>query len=190
MKLNNKGFTLVELISAVVIISLLTIIISSNVLNSLKNSKEKSYEIVVENIITASKGLFEEVYSNELLGVSDTSILYKYKEDGNKTTDEINISNETTNEINISNKQSIIINLQTLVSNGFLTGSTNTTETGAKKIILNPKNQKNMGECQIKITKIVNQNGKVTYTIEPEPLESETNNDFCPTTDDYKKGVN
>lgn len=181
MKLNNKGFTLVELISAVVIISLLTIIISSNVLNSLKNSKEKSYEIVVENIITASKGLFEEVYSNELLGVSDTSILYKYDKDGNKTTNEINISNE---------QSIIIINLQTLVSNGFLTGSTNTTETGVKKIILNPKNQKNMGECQIKITKIVNQNGKVTYTIEPEPLESETNNDFCPTTDDYKKGVN
>ena len=128
MKLNNKGFTLVELISAVVIISLLTIIISSNVLNSLKNSKEKSYEIVVENIITASKGLFEEVYSNELLGVSDTSILYKYDKNGNKTT----------NEIKISNEQSITITLQTLVSNGFLTGSTNTTPTGAKKIIVNP----------------------------------------------------
>jgi len=176
MKLNNKGFTLVELISAVVIISLLTIIISSNVLNSLKNSKEKSYEIVVENIITASKGLFEEVYSNELLGVSDTSILYKYDKDGNKTT----------NEINISNEQSIIINLQTLVSNGFLTGSTNTTGSGAKKIIVNPKNQKNMGECKLKITKIINPiNGKVTYTI-----ESKTTKDFCPTTDDYQKGVN
>lgn len=161
MKLNNKGFTLIELIATIAIITLLTIIVAPSVINSLNSGKNKSYEILVANIVTASKELYEEVYSNELLGVSTT--LY-----------------ENSTEISIDEDDSITINLQTLVNNGFLSG-TNKDET---KIVTNPKeNNGDIGNCKIKITRD-NDNGKVTYTI-----ENLSKDNKCPTTDDYKKGV-
>ena len=167
MKLNNKGFTLVEVLAAIVIITILGIIADRNILGSLKTSKEKSYEIVVENIVTASKELFEEVYANKLLEVDDA--LYHYDDYGNKTT----------NKIEITDDNKIETNLQTLVSNGFLSTSNN-------KILLNPKTdeEKKMGDCKIEIIKTINLN-KVTYEIKS-PVE---NGEHCPTDDDYKKGV-
>lgn len=185
MKLNKQGFTLVELIAAVAIISLFTIIVVPNAFKVLNTSNQKSYEILVNNIVTASKELYEEIYTNSLLG--STNILYQYDENGTKKD---NGNNEDT-EITITNNI-IETNLQTLVSNGFLSGSKNNNESNSTKYILNPKlsTKDNMGGCMIKIIKTSN-NGKVTYEIQAlNDLKSPNNENICPTTEEYKKGVN
>ena len=180
VKLNQKGFTLVEVIATVVIITVLTIVVIPSVFSSLNASKEKSYEIMVANIITASKELYEEVYSNELLGVADTSVLYQYNTNGN------------TNEIITIASNTITTNLQTLVSNGFLSGSNNEdcTESNSNcntKILIEPKEQKNIGSCIIEIKRNILNNNKVTYEVSS--ASTSTEDIPCPTDEDYKKGV-
>ena len=169
MKLNNKGFTLIELLAAIAIIVLLTIVVAPTVINTLNTGKDKSYDILVNNIVTASKELYEEIYSNKLLGVSGTPNLHHYNADGSQGSEIIISSN------------SIETNLQTLVSNGFLSGS----EDNNTKVITNPKTDSNekIGDCRIKITRN-SSNGKVTYTITDLSVI-----DKCPTTAEYKKGV-
>lgn len=185
MKLNKKGFTLVELIAAVAIVTILTVVAVPNVLNSLKEGKEASYQILVEDIVTASKSLYEELYSNEVLGVAGTP-LYQYYDNGCPKNEPITID-----ELN----STIKTNLQTLVSNGYLDGTNMKNDNDAddsscpgeknQKIILNPKeDNQNIGFCLITITKNIGNNSKVTYTV-----ESNTENEACPKTTDYAKGV-
>ena len=58
--MNNKGFTIIEIITTLVIISLLTII-SSNIINaSLASSKEEAYEMLKQSITTASLSYINE----------------------------------------------------------------------------------------------------------------------------------
>jgi prepilin-type N-terminal cleavage/methylation domain-containing protein len=170
MKLNNKGFTLVELLAAVAIIVVLSAIVTPSILNSINTGKDKSYEIMVSNIVTASRELYEEVYTDkEMLGESS---LYKYNDDGTKSNSKID-----------TDGNSITVNLQTLVSNGFLSGTTE----GSHKIILEPKTKGNIGSCVITITREVNSNNKVTYSIESKT--NKTDDVPCPESNDYKKGV-
>ena len=105
-KLNNKGFTLMEVLAVIVIIAILGMIADPNVLNSINTSKQASYDILVKDITIAGKQLFEEIY------YADTK-LYHYDQNG-----------KTTNYISINNNE-IITSVQTLISNGFLTGSNN-----------------------------------------------------------------
>ena len=107
MKLNNKGFTLIEILAVIVILSLLAGIAIPSVLSSINTSKDASYDIMISNIVTASGSLYEEIRYNG-------SGLYKYNLDGTHT-----------ELIVLANDDSISINLQTLVSNGFLNGSNN-----------------------------------------------------------------
>ena len=58
--MNNKGFTLVEILITLVLISILTLIVGGIINTSLATSKEESYEMIKQNIITAS-----ETYINE-----------------------------------------------------------------------------------------------------------------------------
>ena len=152
-KLNNKGFTLVEVLAVIAIIAILGGIAIPNIMSTINSSKNKSEEILIENIKTGSQQLYEEV--------EFTGDLYQYKEDGTITSEKIEI-----------NSNRIETNLQTLVSNGFLSDSGKDED---KKIITNPKTGANIGGCQIKITKIVDANYKTTYTI-----SKEDNNSDCP----------
>ena len=189
---NNKGFTLVEVVVAVVIISILAIVATVSVLGSLKTSKDKSYEIMVDNIKTASISLYEEVDANELLGSSDY-LLYLYDNTG-RTGDLIE------KEI-CDDKECIKVNLQTLVSNGFLNGSNNDKcKVGAAncnfKLIKNPKVDGNpdIGSCEITIKKTVS-NNIVSYEIssingldkEGKEVAVDDEDNICPTSDDYKE---
>ena len=63
-KLNNKGFTLIEVLAVIAIIAVLGLIAVPNVLSSISTSKESSYKVIVGNIKTASVTLFEEVENN------------------------------------------------------------------------------------------------------------------------------
>lgn len=169
MKLNNRGFTLVEVLVVVVILAVIGGIAVKSVLSTINTSKDVSYKIMVKNIKSASKIMYEEVDNNSI--ISSDYVLYNYNNNG-----------VTSNNIIISNN-SISTNLQTLVSNGFLDGSNNECKEDSctnknKKIILNPNSKVDIGFCIIKITKNNN-----NYTISN---ESDTDSN-CPSDSDYSE---
>lgn len=166
-KLNNQGFTLIEVIAAVAIIALLGVVATPSILNSINNSKEKSYRILVSNIATAAVSLYEE------LDYAD-SALYSYNANGTAN---------TASPITISSN-SVTVNLCSLAGNGFLKGNNVKTE-GTFITIVNPKTDKDLGSCSIKVTKNTDSTtGRVTYTV-----SQNDSNSNCPTTNDYLKGV-
>lgn len=160
MYLNNKGFTLIEILAAIIILSVVSGIAVIGVMSSINKGKDASYNIMINNIIVASNTLYEEISNSYLIG--NDRFLYKYDSNG-KTSDKIVI---TDGKINI--------NLQTLVSNGFLDGSNNDSydDNVNKKVLINPKTGLDIGSCLIEITSLgVNSLG----------------GDNCP--DSYSKGV-
>lgn len=163
-KLNNKGFTLIEVLAVIAIIAILGLIAVPGVLNSINNSKKSSYNIMISNIKTASQSLYEEVdYMN--------GKVYNYDDSGTKTAILVKITNF-----------SITVNLQTLVSNGYLKGTTREKEGEKILILTNPVDGKNIGSCQIEIKKETNiTTGKVNYKIE----SKSTTNSSCPKTNEY-----
>ena len=58
--MNNKGFTIIEVLVTLVIISLLTIITSKIINTSLAASREEAYELMKQNIVTASYNYINE----------------------------------------------------------------------------------------------------------------------------------
>ena len=167
MKLDNKGFTLVEVLAVVVILSILGGIAINGVLSSINSSKEASYSLLVNNIKSASRSMYEEVENKKILS-SDID-LYNYDLEGN-VLDSVVISDS-----------SITTNLQSLVNNGFLTSVSNkcvdlNCPNQNSKLILNPRNNEDIGSCTIKISKV-----GVSYSV----VSIDTTNDNCPTTLDY-----
>lgn len=64
-KLNKKGFTLVELIATIVVLSLVVAIGSYSITNIIKNAKEKDYNLLIDNIKDAAETYYQECkYSN------------------------------------------------------------------------------------------------------------------------------
>ena len=55
MKLNNKGFTLVEVLAVVIILSILAAIMIPSVNNLIEKNKENTYKDLKKNIISAAK---------------------------------------------------------------------------------------------------------------------------------------
>lgn len=175
-KLNNKGFTLIEVLAVIAIIAILGLIAVPGVLNSVNNGKKSSYNIMISNIKTASQTLFEEVnYTN--------TELYQYNSNGIKSTTKVK-TEKVYNNKNDSSIAQIQTNLQTLVSNGYLKG-TNKEENNEKILLLiNPINNENIGFCKITIRKITDSNleEKTTYEI-----ISDDTNSSCPQTLNYQK---
>lgn len=168
-KINNKGFTLIEVLAVIAIIAIIGIIAVPNVLNSINTGKQATYNILVEDITIAGIQLFEEI---EFTG----NKLYNYDTDGNYD-GLIKIDN---NKINVD--------LQTLVSNGFLSGTNNPNKEGANKnnkIITNPKTKEDIGTCQITITKIVDANFNTSYQ-----FTNTSTNTNCPTDNEYQEVLN
>lgn len=94
-KLNNKGFTLIEILAVVAMITIISLIAVPSILSIINTGKDNSYEILMKNINTASKNLYEEVeYMGELENIKIIKL------------DEFN--------------EYIEIELQILVKNGFL----------------------------------------------------------------------
>lgn len=169
-QLNQKGFTLVEILAVVVIIGILGLVAIPNVLKIIESSKTTTNEILAKDIVTAGKQLYEELdYAN--------TTLYSYNRTG-----------KTGSTVKIESSK-VSINLQTLVSNGFLTGSNNPNPTGSNKnskILLNSKTKEDIGECQITITKIIDPS---TYNTSYQIINNSSSNSNCPTTEEYNNAL-
>lgn len=141
MKIDNKGFTLVEVLAVVVIIGILGGLTAKGVLSSINTGKEASYKLMINSIVTASQTLYEEL---EYGG----STIWEYSYSDNE------VKKEEDKKVEVNNKI-INTNLQTLVSNGFLSGSSGFTDEdeSGNKYLIDPKSKKNIGSCEIKITK-------------------------------------
>ena len=63
--MNNKGFTLVELLATILVLALVMSIGTFSVLAILKNAKEKNYNLLLNNIKDASELYYQECkYAN------------------------------------------------------------------------------------------------------------------------------
>jgi len=166
-KLNRKGFTLIELLMTIILLAIIIAVASPIALNALEGGKQKSYDILVDNILTASKSFYEEV---KYVGINKPN-----------TTD--SICSTVENDVCKIEGDSYIIQLQTLVDYGFLTTDVecdeenDTNKVCQTKVIKNPKDKVNIGTCQIKIT--IDSNTKVSYNV-----VSLTNSGSCPINDD------
>ena len=138
MRLNNKGFTLVEVLAVVVILAIIGGIAVNGVLSSINKSKEASYNLMRKDVFVASQTMYEEIsFGNEI---------FQYTIDGS-----------IGENVSISDGE-IVTNLQTLISNGFLSGTENSCKgnTGCNKnnrIIINPITGEDIGDCNIIIKK-------------------------------------
>lgn len=169
--MNRKGFTLIELIAVIVMISLIMVIVVPNILDIVSESKETSYNTLVKNIVTSSEMYYEECEYGDL---SSTTKYGSYA-------CSINTSTST-----------ITIPLSSLANTGFLKVS-DTKEVAGKevKVVLNPRNNIDISDCKIKIAKVkktnTDENGieniKVTYKV-----TAESGSD-CPTTEEYEGAV-
>ena len=144
MMKNNNGFTLVELLGVIVILAILVAIVAPSVVLIINNSKNANYNIMIENIVTASKSYYEECKYGNLKN-----------SDGTKKTcgDTINIT------------------LGELVNLGFLTGTNEEVCDASgncitKLIIKNPKTEEDISNCNIIINFIKDSStGKITYKV-------------------------
>lgn len=134
--MNKKGFTLVELLAIIVVIAIVAVLVSPSVIRLFNKSKEKSYDILINNIKTAGENYYQECENGDLTNSSKYGSLA------------CSISN---NNINVT--------LKSLVELGILKAS------GNNKIVINPKNNKDISSCTITVTKVVGANYKTTYTI-------------------------
>lgn len=169
--MNRKGFTLIELIAVIVMISLIMVIVVPNILDIVSESKETSYNTLVKNIVTSSEMYYEECEYGDL---SSTTKYGSYA---------CSIDTSTS---------TITIPLSSLANTGFLKVS-DTKEVAGKevKVVLNPRNNIDISDCQIKIAKVkktnTDENGieniKVTYKV-----TAESGSD-CPTTEEYEGAV-
>ena len=112
--MNRKGFTLIELLAVIILIALIAVLIVPNIIDTMTKSKEASYQLLVKNIVTASKSYYEECEYG-------------------------NLSNEKYGSYAcIMNNNTITITLGTLANTGFL--SVKDVDSNNKKKVLNPKN--------------------------------------------------
>ena len=165
--MNNKGFTLVEVLAVVAILALIGTLTAPSVLKSLDLGKKTSDDVLINNIRVALQTMYEEGYYGN-------TEFYQY-----------NLSGVTATKFGVTDStDSITVNLQTLVGNGFLTGVNNEISASCsgttncnKKVILNSEGE-DLGMCSFKLTKF--SGNKVCYKIEKVSGDS-----ICPTTDDF-----
>ena len=150
--MNRKGFTLVELLATLVVLAIVMSIGTYSIINIINNSKEKTYELLISHIKDSS-----EVYYQECKFSKETIIKMF---NGDKDAANIFCDNNIT--------------IGELVEYGYLKG--NSTDSNKKYTIVNPKDNNNISNCEIKISY---NNG--IYITATNPTGS------CPTQSDYDK---
>lgn len=147
--MNRKGFTLIELLAVIIVIALIATIVTPSVIEYVNSAKNTSYNLLIQNTISASKTYYEECEYGDL---SDSS---KYGSYACKI-----------------NGSTITTTLGTLANTGML--SVNDVDSNNKKIVINPKDNTDISSCDVIIKKKVEiskesketvTNYKVTYNI-------------------------
>ena len=151
--MNRKGFTLIELLAVIIVIALIATIVTPSVIEYVNSAKNTSYNLLIQNTISASKTYYEECEYGDL---SDNS---KYENYACK--------------INKDEKGDYIItNLGALANTGMV--SVNDVDSDNKKIVKNPKDNTDISSGDVIIKKKVEiskesketvTNYKVTYNI-------------------------
>lgn len=121
-KNNNYGFTLVELLATIVLLALVIGIASYSITAIVKNSKEKNYQLLINNIYDSA-----ETYYQECKYTNNTGITCTKDDSGNLNT-----------------------TLEDLLKYGYLKG--NSTDDDKNQSIVNPNDNVNISTCQIKIS--------------------------------------
>lgn len=63
--MNRKGFTLIELLAIIVVIALIGVLASPSIIDMFNNSKDKMYNILIDNIKTAGQNYYQECEYND-----------------------------------------------------------------------------------------------------------------------------
>ena len=131
---NNRGFTLVELLATLVVLSIIVSITGYTIITTINKSKEENYNVLVKNIVSAAESYYLECKYN---------------------------NNTTSNGITCSNTVTLgnLVRYGYLSSNKMIYS-----ETGAKvgeMGLINPKNDEDITSCRITISY---SQGKVTIT--------------------------
>lgn len=140
--MNRKGFTLIELLAVIIVIALIATIVTPSVIEYVNSAKNTSYNLLIQNTISASKTYYEECEYGDL---SDRS---KYKSYACQI-----------------NGNTITTTLGALANTGMLSVNNVDPNDKNKKIVINPKDNTDISSCNITITKTVDTNYKVTYNI-------------------------
>ena len=144
--MNNRGFTLVELLATLILLALVIGLGSVAITSLINNAKNKNYALLITNIKDGA-----EVYYQECKYANNSRI-----------TCTGNANNGYT------------ITLGELVTYGYVKG--NSTDESKKYTIVNPLDDENIKNCQI----------KVTYTSGKTSVSAINPSGSCPTNDDYK----
>lgn len=168
--MNRKGFTLIELLAVIVLIAIIIGIVAPNVIGSFTSGKEKSYEIMINNIVTASKEYYEEC------NYSSAAVKTKIK---------------CSDHALASGQNGYSMTLGELVKFGYLTGTTENNDDGntisVTKTIKNPKTQKDISACKVQIERTIEEGTKkVVYTVSSDLTKSTVGDSDCPIDDDFK----
>ena len=142
--MNRKGFTLIELLAIIVVIAIVAVIVAPNVIKSFEKSKTKAYDILIGNIAAAGQNYYLECDN-----------------------DYENLIKINPNYCNKTNNNTIEVSLEELVKLGMLKSSDNSST------IVNPKNNKEIKNCIITITKVVDEETfKTTFSIDIPNLDN------------------
>ena len=149
-KLNNKGFTLVELIATIVLLTLVMSVGKYAIINIINNSKEKDYELFIQQVKDASETYYIECGYASNIGAIDAH-------DGEIKATPIRKLDEDTEDIcmELANE----LTLGKLVTAGFL--KANGKNEDGSLVVINPKDKQDISNCQIKISY---ENNKVVVT--------------------------
>lgn len=150
--MNRKGFTLIELLAVIILVALIGVLVMPSVIDTSNKGKKASYDILIKNIVTASKSYYEECEYGDL---SDS----KYGEYA----------------CTIDSEKKITITLSALANTGFLSVKDVDDESN-EKLVLDPRNNNDISDCSITITKNIGEKYKVTYTI----TSASPDNEKCP----------
>ena len=79
MKLNKKGFTLVELLAVIVVLALLMVVATSSIGSALNNSKKKALQSETQKLLSQE---YKNVQSDIIMGTVSNTDITKSGNDG------------------------------------------------------------------------------------------------------------
>lgn len=160
MMLNNKGFTLIELMAAIILLAVVMSVTTISVVGLINSSKENSYKLLVSEIKTGLENYYMECKNQAIMGNSGINC--------DKINENITIEDEDR-----------YITIENLVTYGFLKSSEKESD---NKVVKNPKTNENINDCKY-IISLDDSSVNYKYVIEAD----NSNRDKCPRKDELNK---